>query len=144
MRQQKSQGYLEVQVLTASQDQLLLMLLDGAVRFVEGARERLAAGDRDGKNGQLLRAQTILLELIQSLSPAVGEKLYGNLIGLYKFIYRKLVEANLRDEARCLEEGLIILQEVRETWRQAVAAYRAGLAGGPPAPEPEKRLSVQA
>ena len=121
----KAQQYLQVQVKTASQDQLLLMLLDGAVRFVEGALERLGRKDRDGKNEQLLKAQKIILELIQSLNPSVGEKIYSNLIGLYKFIYRRLVEGNLRDDRACLEEGLKILGEVRETWRLAVAAYRS-------------------
>jgi flagellar protein FliS len=127
----KAQQYLQVQVQTASQDQLLLMLLDGAVRFVEGALERLARKDKDGKNEQLLKAQKIILELIQSLNPSVGEKIYANLIGLYKFIYQRLVEGNLRDDRASLEEGLKILGEVRETWRQAVAAYRSAAADAP-------------
>src|SRR5213075_2159536 len=96
----KAQEYLQVQVRTASQDQLLLMLLDGAVRFVEGALERLGKRDREGKCSLLKKAENIVLELIQSLSPAIGEKLYSNLIGLYKFIFRRLVEGNMKDDPR--------------------------------------------
>jgi flagellar secretion chaperone FliS len=139
----KAQQYLQVQVKTASQDQLLLMLLDGAVRFVEGALERLAQKDREGKNEQVLKAQKIILELIQSLNPSVGEKIYANLIGLYKFIYRRLVEGNLRDDRACLEEGLKILGEVRETWRQAVSAFRAEAATAARAEAPAG-ISLQA
>ena len=122
-----AQEYLKVQVKTASQDQLLLMLLDGAVRFVEGALERQAAGDREAKGALLLKAENIILELVQSLSPTIGEKVYGNLIGLYKFIYGRLVDGNLRDDPASIGEGLRILKDVRETWRQAVASYRSGL-----------------
>jgi flagellar protein FliS len=121
----KAQSYLEVQVKTASPDQLLLMLLDGAVRFVEGALERMEKGDREGKGTQLARAGDIVLELVQSLNPAIGEKLYENLVGLYKFIYRRLVDGNLRDDRASVEEGLRILRHVRETWRQAVASWRS-------------------
>jgi flagellar protein FliS len=140
----KAQEYLQVQVRTATKDQLLIMLLDGAVRFVEGARERMARGEREEKNALLQKAQNIVLELVQSLSPAIGEPLYGNLIGLYKFIYRRLVEANLRDDPQSLEEALQILSEVRETWRQAVAAFRAGLSGPAPAPAAAQGLSLKA
>ena len=114
----KAQEYLEVQVRTASPDQLLLMLLDGAVRFAEGGLEGLTRGDREAKSRLLLKAQAIVLELVGSLSPSVGEKLYGNLTGLYKFIYTRLVEANLRDDPSAVEEALKILRDVRETWRQ--------------------------
>jgi len=140
----RGQEYLQVQVRTASPDQLLLMLLDGAVRFVEGAREKMGCGEREAKGQLLMKAQNIVLELIQSLQPSVGEKLYANLIGLYKFIYRRLVEANLRDDLRSLEEALQILGQVRETWRQAVAIYRAETAGKEPGAAPAKGLSVQA
>ena len=125
----KAQEYLQVQVRTASPDQLLLMLLDGAVRFVEGALDRMERGDAEGKNDLLLKAQKIILELIQSLNPAIGEKIYANLVGLYKFIYQRLVDGNLGNDRARLEEGLEILGVVRETWRQAVTIYRSTAAG---------------
>ncbi len=125
----KAQEYLEVQVRTATPDHLLLMLLDGAVRFAEGAREKLARGDREGKHELLVKTQNIVLELIQTLNPAIGEKVYGGLTGLYRFIYRRLVEANIEESAQKLEEALKILLNLRETWRQAVAVYRAEKAG---------------
>ena len=128
----KAQEYLQVQVRTASPDQLLLMLLDGAVRFVERAMDRMERGDVEGKNELLLKAQKIILELIQSLNPSIGEKIYANLIGLYKFIYQRLLDGNLGNDRACLEEGLQILGVVRETWRQAVGIYRSGPAGAAP------------
>lgn len=118
-----------MQVRTAAPDQLLLMLLDGAVRFAEGAREKLTRGDRQGKHDLLVKTQNIVLELIQTLKPEIGEKIYGGLTGLYRFIYRRLVEANIEDSPEKLGEALKILIDVRETWRQAVAVFRAEKAG---------------
>ena len=140
----KAQEYLQVQVLTASQDQLLLMLLDGAVRFVETAREKMERKEREAKNELLLKAQNIILELIQSLDPSVGEKIYANLIGLYKFILRRLLAANVNDDPTSLDEGLKILRNVRETWSQAVAAYRAEKGIQPAASAPASGISLQA
>jgi flagellar protein FliS len=125
--------YLEVQVRTASQDQLLLLLLDGAVRFVEGALDRMARGEREEKSRLLVKAQNIILELVQTLDPAIGDAIYGKLVGLYKFIFLRLVEGNLQDDLAKVEDGLRILLEVRETWRQAVAAYRKAIGPGTPA-----------
>ena len=142
----KVQEYLQVQVKTASKEQLLLMLLDGAVRFIEVGRDHMARGNREAKSELLLKAQNIILELIQSLNPAVGEALYKNLIGLYKFIYRRLVEGNLRNDAVLLDEGLKILLNVRETWRQAVATWRSGTGVNTPvhSQAPIQNLSLQA
>ncbi len=144
----KAQEYLQVQVRTASPDQLLLMLLDGAVRFVEGAMDRMDRGDGSGKHELLVKAENIVLELIQSLNPSIGDKLYSGLIGLYKFIYQRLVDGNLRGDRKCLEEGLRILEEVRETWKQAVAAFRAAPAPagapGEASPSPAASISLQA
>jgi len=140
----KAQEYLEVQARTATPDQLLLMLLDGAVRFVEGGLASMDRGDRESRCKLLQKAENIVLELIQSLNPGIGEKLYANLIGLYKFIYRRLVEGNIRDDRKALEEGLKILVEVRETWKQAVEVYRSDLSGPPPEKIPAPGISIQA
>ena len=70
---------------------------------------------------------------MQTLNPAIGEPIYGNLVGLYKFIFRSLVEGNLQEDPAKVEDGLRILLQVRETWRQAIAAYRKGIGPGAPA-----------
>jgi len=117
--------YLKVRVETASREDLLLLLLDGLLRFVDGAREAMAARDRERKHALLARAQAIVLELASALESAIGEPLLSNLRGLYTFAHRRLVDANLRDDERALEEARQILDHVRETWRLAVAKCRS-------------------
>lgn len=117
--------YYKVHVETAPKDQLLLMVLDGMLRFVDRAREAMETGALEEKNTCLQKTQALLLELDGALSPEIGEKLYRDLRGLYFFVYRKLIEANLRNSIELLDEGRQMLVHISETWRLAVKQYRA-------------------
>ena len=123
----EARRYLETQVLTAPREKLLLMLLDGAIRFATQARERTAAGDRQGASPLYLRAQAIALELSAALDSGLDPALRRNLAGLYMFVYRRLVAANLDGTAAPAEEALAILGKLRGMFGEAVAAMRAGV-----------------
>lgn len=116
--------YLETQVQTASREQLLLMLFDGAIRFSQQGRTLLEEKSFEASNGRLRRAQEIMLEVMSALDRSVGEELYGKLIGLYRFVWQKLVEANLRRQVAPIDAALKILQQLRDTWGEAVAKAR--------------------
>lgn len=135
--QKQVKEYRTQQVLTAPKEQLLLMLVDGAVRFSERARERLEAKDYAEFGSACIRAQRIMTELICSLrKDLIGEELYTNLVGLYHFVYTRLVEGNLHRDAAKLEEALRILGPVRQMWHDAVAKdlQVKRQEGGEPAP----------
>lgn len=109
-------AYLRTQVLTASPEQLTLMLLDGAMRFGERARKSLVEKDFEGSFNALTRAEDIVLELVNSLRPKDAPEVCNQQAGLYMFVYSKLVEANMgRDEA-ALGDALRVLSILRETW----------------------------
>jgi flagellar protein FliS len=116
--------YLETQVKTASKEQLLLMLYDGAIRFAEQAKEKIEEKDYERMHNLLLRAQRIIMELMSTLNKKVGEEIYKSLMGLYGFIQLRLMRANLRRDKKCLEEALQILKHLRETWALAIESDR--------------------
>ena len=118
--------YREVQVKTASQEDLLLLLLDGGVRFTEGALAEMERGPQDcaRRSDQLVRAQKILLELMGALSPAIGLELYQNLQELYRFTFRRLFEGNVQGDAALVEEGLRMYKRIRDLWHEAVEKCR--------------------
>lgn len=120
MTQNPSARYLETQVQTASREQLLVMLFDGAIRFAE--QGRAFQGDREFEKSthSLVRAQDIMLEIMAGLDRTIGDLLYGKLIGLYQFIYRRLIEANLLRQSGPIEDALKILRSMRDTWAEAV------------------------
>jgi flagellar protein FliS len=103
-------------VLTATPEQLQLMLYDGAIRFAEQARPALESKNYEQSFTLLTKAQKIILEMTASLKHEVSPQLCGKLAALYNFVYRKLVEANIEHTIEPLDEALRILHYQRETW----------------------------
>jgi flagellar secretion chaperone FliS len=116
MTNQGANQYLRTKVLTATPEQLQLMLYDGAIRFAEQARLALQKKDFEGSYNGISRAQKIIAELSCALRPKVAPDLCGKLSSLYNFVYRKLIEANIDHKLESLEEALGILRYQRETW----------------------------
>jgi flagellar protein FliS len=111
-----AQNYLRTKVLTATPEQLQLMLYDGAIRFGEQARAALEKKEFEQSFTLLTRAQKIIMEMTASLKHEVYPELCGKLASLYNFVYRKLVEANIEHTLPPLDEALQILRYQRETW----------------------------
>lgn len=113
----KTQG-----VLTAAPEELTLMLYSGCLRFMRQGVAAIEARNVEEANTALTRAQDILCELISSLdlTYAVAE----NLLSLYDYFYRLLVEANMRKDARGIISCIEMMTELRDTWAEAVRMNR--------------------
>jgi flagellar protein FliS len=95
--------YLETAVETASPARLIVMLYDGAIRFINEATYAMQQRDYETQNAKLQRAQKILAELISSLDFDKGGEIAENLFRLYAYMYNQLVEANINDDTARLE-----------------------------------------
>jgi flagellar protein FliS len=120
----KTREYLKTQVQTASREQLVLMLYDGAIRFSEQARDRITAEDYEEAHNFLIRAQNIVLELLYALDRKTGGEVADNLASLYTYCYNRLVEANVHHLPEKVEESNSVLRGLREAWAQAVDMVR--------------------
>jgi flagellar protein FliS len=116
MNPQIAQNYLRTQVLTATPEQLQMMLYDGAIRFAEQARPALQKKKWETSYNMITKAQRIIAELISSLRPDLAPDLCGKLAALYNYVYRQLVEANSHHKIEALDEAVKILRYQRETW----------------------------
>ena len=125
--------YFRNAVLTATPEQLQLMLYDGAVRFAAQARQAMQARDIEQTHNLLTRAQRIILEMQNGLRPEVAPEICRQMAGLYTFVYRRLVDANVNKDLAALEESLQILNHMRETWILLIEKLRQERAG-PAAP----------
>lgn len=112
-----SNEYLKNAVMTASQEQLQLMLYDGAIRFAQQGKEALIARDLENACEKLLKAQRIISEMKNGLRPEANPAICEQLGKLYGFIYWRLVEANTKHDPAIVDEALQILHHQRETWR---------------------------
>ena len=127
--------YLRTKILTASPEELRMMLYDGAIKFCRQAREGLEQKNFEQSYNGLNRAQKIVLELSTSLNSAIDPDLYEKLNSLYTYIYRLLVDANLERSATKIDEAIGLIEYEKETWKllmQQIA--RRGQGDGEPRP----------
>ena len=121
MSQQVQNSYLRTRVHTASKDQLLLMLIDGAIRFAEKGREAIEVKNFETSCEMLCKAKKIVIELITVIDrEAMDPQIYNNLVGLYNFIFQNLSEGNLLRKSAPIDDALPILRHLRETWAMAI------------------------
>lgn len=109
-------AYLRNKVFSASPAELRLMLLDGALRFCRVGREGLVAKNYEQSYNGLSNAKNIIMELITSLRDEVDPDLCAKLRGLYMYMYKRLVDANLDKDPAPVDEVLSLLEFERETW----------------------------
>lgn len=102
----------------ASKEQLLLMLVDGAVKFVKMARQAILDKDIIRSHENLVKTQDIFTELMITLDQNAGEWAV-NMYKIYDFIKEKLFEANLKKDVKVLDEVMPLIEEVRNTWQEA-------------------------
>lgn len=109
--------YMETAVQTATPQQLLIMLIDGAIRFCRGGIEGIRSGQWEEANAQLVKAQNIISEFIITLDR--DQDIASNLLQLYDYFNYRLVQANIHKSVEPAEEVLQYLLELKETWIQA-------------------------
>ena len=116
MNGQAANSYLKTKVLTATPEQLQLMLYDGAIRFCDQAKAAIQEKNWEQSFNLITRVQRILVEMLCTLKHDVNPDLCGKLASLYNYAYRKLIEANTEHDANALDEAVNVLRFQRETW----------------------------
>jgi flagellar protein FliS len=108
--------YLRTKVMTATPAELRLMLLDGAIKFLEQGKAGLESRDYETSYNGISRCQNILMELLNGLKPEKEPELCAKLSGLYTFMYTRLIKACIEKDLAIAEEVLDLLRYERETW----------------------------
>ena len=111
-------AYKEAGVLTASPAQLVVMLYDGAVRFLRQSAMLLEDGDVPRSHGKLQRGEAIIQELLDTLDFERGGDIAPGLRDLYLFYLRHLGQARLDRSPEMIIQVATQLGELRESWAQ--------------------------
>jgi len=148
MNPQAAQNYLRAKILTATPEQLQLMLYDGVIRFAEQGKQAILKKDYETTYNCLSRAQKIITELTCALKPEVAPDLCRNLSGIYSYCYKKIIDASIQHDVAALDEAINLLKYQRETWallleklgknKAAVAATKIDM----PAPDSRMETSI--
>jgi flagellar secretion chaperone FliS len=118
------QAYRESAVLTAPPERLVVMLYDGARRFLVQAASAMREGDVPAAHGRLRRAERIVEHLLATLDMSQGE-IAERLEAIYAFCLQLLAEGRMRQDADVLDKVGELLGELREAWAQLAASGTA-------------------
>lgn len=108
--------YKNNQVSTAPKKKLLIMLYDGAIKDLKLAEQAIEEKNNEISNGNIIKAQNIIMELMHTLDFEAGGEIANNLYQLYDYMYLKLVKANINKEVDGIKEVIRYLEELRDTW----------------------------
>lgn len=114
--------YRQNQVFTTPPEELVLMLYDGVIRFIKKARTGIEQKNVQDVHNNIVKAEAIISELMSNLDMNV--EVSNNLYSLYDYIYHRLTDANLEKSPAILDEVLELIQDLRNTWEQAIKIAR--------------------
>lgn len=110
--------YRKQAVTGASPVGLVVMLYDGALRFMEAGKASIKNRDLEAQDRNLQRAQKIVLHLMGTLDHDNGGEISTNLLSLYTYVLDQLVKANIYDQADRVDEAIRTFSELRQGWAQ--------------------------
>ena len=102
----------------ASKEQMLLMLLDGAVKFAKRAKLAIQENNIKLAHDSIIRTQDIFTELKVTLDTSAGEWA-EQMFNIYSFINDRLLQANIKKDEAIMDEVIPLIEEVRNIWNEA-------------------------
>lgn len=108
------------QVSTVNGSKLIILMYDGAIRFVKEAIQRIDTKDVAGRGLYISKAQRIINELESTLDKRKGGQVAVNLEKAYQEMNRKLTDANLSGEATGLKVILKMLNTLKSAWEKVI------------------------
>ncbi|MCB1172703.1 MAG: flagellar export chaperone FliS [Leptospiraceae bacterium] len=115
-KQRGIEAYKSTEIGTANQGKLIVMLYDGAIRFLGIAMDHMEPRSYDTVNNNIVKAQDIITELMLSLNMEDGGEIAQNLFNIYAYLKKRLLEANMQKDSTILGEVVKLMSELREAW----------------------------
>jgi flagellar protein FliS len=110
--------YKQNAVLTATPEELTLMLYDGGIKFMNIGKYSIENKDLEKAHSSLVRAQDIIIELSASLN--MDYPISNDLRSLYDFVLDKLIAANINKDTKPVDEALEVMTDMRDTWKDVM------------------------
>lgn len=114
--------YQQQSVMTATPGELTLMLYSGCIRFIKQGKKAIEENDIVAANNAIIKGQDIVVELMATLND--DYEISKNLYSLYEYIYHRLIDANISKDIKILDEALEFMENLRDTWTEAIKMDR--------------------
>lgn len=125
---QMANAYKNQQIMTASPEQLTLLLYNGALRFLTESMLAMEKGETQKSHNANLRVQDIVREFVQTLD--MKYELSKTWAQLYEYIEYCLVQGNIKKDIKLLQQAKEMLTEMRDTWAEAIKQNHIARAAG--------------
>jgi len=110
-------AYQDTAVTTQSKGRLIVLLYDGAIKFMKLAIKELQEGNYEAKGRYIIRAQDIINELNAVLDMDAGGEVAVNLRKLYCFMNNRLSQANIERDPQMIREVITLAEELNQSWK---------------------------
>lgn len=125
----KLNAYRQTAVTTASREQVLIMLYEGAIKHLKKAAESCATKDLAAKGVAVGKAHDIINELSNSLDFNVGGDIAKNLERLYGFAIDQIIQGNLNNDPAKFDSARKILENLLDGWKGAITQLKQAKSG---------------
>lgn len=126
-------AYIQTHVQSRSPLELVVMLYDGALRFLRDARAAIERDDAAAKRTAMSRALAILSELQSTLNMDAGGELAQQLDALYTYVNGRMLDASMKGDLAALDESARLLETLRSAWTEIAAKEAAPALAAVPA-----------
>ena len=109
--------YQDTAVTTQSRGRLIVLLYEGAIKFMKLAVKEMEANNYEAKGHYITKAQDIINELNAVLDIDAGGEVASNLRRLYLFMSRRLSEANIKRDPQMIREVIGLMEELNQSWK---------------------------
>jgi flagellar protein FliS len=117
-----AQAYIQTQIQSRSPLELVVMLYDGALRFLQQTVDAMQRGDLVAKRDSLSKAMAIVTELHGMLDLEQGGEVAASLDSLYTYMMERLTTANQQRDAAPVAEVMRLMSGLRDAWSQIAQA----------------------
>lgn len=115
-------AYKQNSVTTASPGELTLMLYNGCLKFLNRAKQAIDGKNIEERNHNIQRAQAIIAEFMSTLNMDI--EISKEMLPLYEYMYRRLTDANIKNDPAIIEEVEGLVTEFRDTWKEVLKTTR--------------------
>lgn len=117
----KLNAYRKTSVTTATKEQVLIMLYEGAINHLKRASEACQKNDLAAKGTSVGKAHDIINELSNTLNFEVGGDIAVNLENLYMFMVEQIIQGNMKNDHTKFDQCRKLLENLLEGWKGAIA-----------------------
>ena len=110
-------AYQEAAIATQGKGRLIVLLYDGAIKFLKLAIKEMEASNYEAKGRYIGRAQDIINELNTVLDTKAGGEIAANLRKLYSFMNTRLSEANTKRDPQMIRDVITLMEELNRSWK---------------------------